>query len=155
MCALLTAACEADSGEAAAASSTTADLLAQPITDGVSTPLTVDGSLLRDSGPRVQASLLGFDRGESTAPVKVLELSDYGCGFCRQFHEETFPTLLEEFIETGMVEWKFVPFINGMFPNSLAATLAGECVMEQSSDAYEAISNRIWTEQRVWKKSSQ
>ena len=152
-CVLLTAACEADSSEAEAASSTTADLLAQPITDGMSTPLAVDGSLIQDGGPRVRVTGLGFDRGEASAPVKVLELSDFGCIYCRQFHQETFPTLLEEFIETGMVEWKFVPFITGIFPNSLAATQAGECVLEQSGDAFELISDRIWTEQGEWKRS--
>ncbi len=81
------------------------------------------------SGPLREVPLaeLGFDRGVDGAPVQVIELSDYGCGYCRRFHMETFPTLEEEFIETGMVEWKFVPYVTGMFDNSRAALRAAEC----------------------------
>ena len=89
------------------------------------------------------------------APVKVLELSDYGCGYCRQFHQETFPTLRREFIESGMVEWKFVPFVTGMFDSSLDATEAAECVYAQDQDAFEALNHRLWDEQASWKGSDE
>ncbi len=106
---------------------------------------------LAQSGERVSVSGVGFDRGLIEAPVKVLEMSDYGCGYCRQFHLETFPTVHREFIETGMVEWKFVPFVTGMFDNSIAATEAAECTYVQSEEAFEAINSRLWEEQGAWK----
>ena len=149
----LTAACaDGEAGDTGGTESLTRDLLAQPAGDGQSTPLAVDPSLAQE-GQRVMVSDVGFDRGAVEAPVKVLELSDYGCGYCRRFHEQTFPTLVDEFIETGMVEWKFVPFVTGMFENSVAATEAVECTYVQSADAFEELNRRMWDEQSAWKGS--
>lgn len=150
--ALLLGACSNDDP---AGDETTAALLAQPVGDGMSTPLAADPSLTQDDVPPVPIAPLGFDRGDTTAVVKVIEMSDFGCGYCKRFHDETFPMIREEFIATGKVEWKFIPYITGMFANSLAVTEAGECVMEQSPDAYERIAARLWDEQRTWKDSSE
>ncbi|NNF12481.1 MAG: thioredoxin domain-containing protein [Gemmatimonadetes bacterium] len=130
------------------------ELLTQPVTDGRTTPVAVDPSLTQE-GPRVPVAQVGINRGSAEAPVKVVELSDYGCGYCRQFHQETFPTLMAEFIETGMVEWKFVPFVTGMFENSIAVTEAAECVYGQDPNAFDALSDRIWDEQSTWKGSDE
>ena len=150
--ALLAGAC---SGDAPATDETTAALLAQPVGDGVSTPIAADPSLAEADVAPVSVAPLGFNRGDTTALVKVVEMSDFGCGYCKRFHDETFPMIRDEFIATGKVEWKFIPYITGMFENSLAVTEAAECVMEQSPDAYERIAARLWDEQRAWKDSSE
>lgn len=107
------------------------------------------------SGPLREVPLaeLGFDRGVDGAPVQVIELSDYGCGYCRRFHMETFPTLEVEFIETGMVEWKFVPYVTGMFDNSRAALRGAECSLEQSAERFQRVNDRLWEDQAAWKSS--
>ena len=144
-----------DSQEAApAADDTTAALLgAGAVSDGQSTPVPLGGPM--ENGPRVGVSELGYNLGDSAAIVKVVEMSDFGCGYCRRFHDETFPTLREQFVESGMVEWKFIPYITGMFDNSLAATEASECVMEQDAAAYEAIAGRLWSQQADWKGAAE
>jgi len=81
-------------------------------------------------------------------------MSDYGCGYCRRFHEETFPVILSQFIETGKVEWKFMPYVTGMFENSLEAQTSAECALEQSADLFETVNARLWDEQSTWKGSS-
>jgi len=129
-------------------------LLQAPRDDGASTVIAADPALSDNGGPRVPVSQVGFNRGSEEAPVKVVEMSDYGCGYCRQFHEETFPSLREQFIETGMVEWKFVPYITGMFEHSLVATEAAECTHAQDPEAFETLNRRLWNEQAAWKRSS-
>lgn len=148
----LIVACSPAEEATADTSDLTRTLLAQPAGDGRSTPL-ASGPEGPAERPAIPLSEVGLNRGSPQAPVKVLELSDYGCGYCRQFHQETFPSLLEEFIETGMVEWKFVPFVTGMFENSPAATEAAECALAQSSERFEALNRRIWTDQSDWKRS--
>ena len=81
--------------------------------------------------PEIPITEIGFNSGSPDAPIKVLEFSDFGCGYCRRFHAETFPALVEQYIETGKVEWKYVTFVSGMFPNGTAAALAAECAGEQ------------------------
>ena len=153
---LLWAAC-APEAEPPAQANTTANLLAQPVSDGLSTPIapTAPNASGAAAPERLPVTDLGFNRGSPEAIVKVIELSDFGCGYCRQFHDETFPTLRQQYIDSGMVEWKFMPYITGMFDNSLAATEAGECVMEQSDEAYETMALRMWNAQREWKDTSE
>lgn len=154
LCGMLALAGCASETEAPDTTDVTRSLLSQPATDGLSTPIGQQPNP-QEMGPRVEVSLVGINRGLTEAPVKVVEMSDYGCGYCRQFHEESFPSILDEFIETGMVEWKFVPYINGMFDNSLAATEAAECTFVQGMAPFEALNDRLWDEQSEWKNSGE
>jgi protein-disulfide isomerase len=95
---------------------------------------------------------MGYDWGDTDAPVRVMEISDFGCGFCRRFHEETFPSLLESYVETGLVQWKFLPFVLGKFPNGLEAAIAGECGGEQGQ--FFVMQDRLFEDQSGWRASS-
>ncbi len=121
---------------------------------GSSSPMG-NGDLPPVSGGAIDLSSLGYNLGDPESPVRVVEMSDYGCGYCRQFHLETFPTLLSEFIESGMVQWKFMPFITGMFENSLTATEAAECALLQSSEVFDELNERLWTNQADWKRGAE
>lgn len=103
----------------------------------------------------VDVASLGFDSGTKDSPIRVVEMSDYGCGYCAKFHLETWPVLLEEFVESGKVEWKFLPFVNGMFENSPAAIAAAECVLEQSDELFVPMNTSIWQNQREWKNAGE
>lgn len=154
VCAIAWTGCAEEAPAPASTEDLTTDLLNIPLSDGRSTPIAADESLAQD-GPRVPVSNLGFNRGDTTAVLKVVELSDFGCGYCRQFHAETFPMIRNEFIGEGKVEWKFVPYVTGMFDNSLAVTEAGECVLRQDPVAYEILAARLWSFQQDWKGSDE
>lgn len=141
----LAACADAPASDGARTDETTASLLSAPQA----------AQPAEGAGQTLDIAVLGFDRGRSDAPVRVVEMSDYGCGYCRQFHEETWPVVLEEFVETGKVEWKFLPFVNGMFKNSPQATAAAECALEQGDPAFEAMNARIWGAQAEWKGTSE
>jgi len=94
---------------------------------------------------------MGYDWGSPEAPVRVLELSDFGCGYCRLFHQEIFPVLLEKYVEAGLVQWKFIPFVLGRFPNGLEASIAGECGGEQ--EMFFPLQGRLFGDQAGWKNS--
>jgi protein-disulfide isomerase len=148
------ASCGDEAAETPDTEATTRALLSGPVEGGPST-------LVRgrpNVGPGVTAVNvleLGYNRGMTNAPLKVIEFSDFGCGFCRRFHQESFPTLYQEFIESGKIEWKFMPFITGNFENSLAVTEASECALEQSPTVYEALGGVLWERQTEWKESDE
>ena len=96
---------------------------------------------------------LGYNLGVEEAPLKVIEFADFGCGYCRQFHEQTLPTVLEEFVDSGQIEWKLITYVTGQFQNSLPITEAAECTLEQDDEAYLAIADRVWESQGEWKPS--
>ena len=143
--------CGGDAPEANTAA-TTRTLLSQPRPQDVATPF--DASRLANGEPALSIEVLGVNLGTPAAPIKVIEFVDFGCGFCRQFQLETFPALRAEFVETGKIEWKFMPFVTGMFPNSQAVTEASECALDQDARLFGAVADRLWTEQREWKASS-
>lgn len=107
---------------------------------------------VRLPGPELAITEIGFNSGSPDAPIKVLEFSDFGCGYCKRFHAETFPALLENYIETGKVEWKYVTFVSGMFSNGQAAALAAECVGEQGR--FAPMRDLLYERQSEWKNQS-
>lgn len=85
--------------------------------------------------------------------LTVVEFSDFGCPYCGVFERETFPQLRKEFVETGRVRWRFVPFVLGMFPNGLEAMRAATCVAEQGDEAFWKMHDVLFEKQDVWKAS--
>ena len=98
---------------------------------------------------------LGVDFGTLEAPVRIIEFFDYGCGFCRGFHQDTRGPLHERYVDQGQVFWKSVPFILGKWPASVPVSLAAECARDQGRDYFEAISTLIFRHQSDWKAASE
>ena len=102
----------------------------------------------------VTVEVLGVDFGAPEAPVKMIEFFDYGCGYCRAFHQDTRGPLHEEYVDPGQVLWKSMPFILGTWPESVPVTLAAECARDQGRDYFEAISDLLFEHQSDWKAAS-
>lgn len=103
-------------------------------------------------GEPVDIATLGFDHGADEAPIRILEFSDFGCTYCRKFHVESWDSLKTEYIDTGDVLWKHIPFIIGNWPSSIPATMAGECARDQG--LFEPMSDILFAEQKEWKEVS-
>ena len=97
----------------------------------------------------------GYDRGGDRAPVTVLEFADFGCPYCARFAAETYPRLAREFVATGMVRWRYVPFVMGMFPNGTEAARAAECAADQGSRAFARMHDRLFDAQADWKRAAE
>lgn len=55
--------------------------------------------------------------GNEKAPVTVIEYFSYFCSFCKLFHDETYPQIVDEYISTGKVKFvlrAFPPFELGL-----------------------------------------
>ena len=127
-----------------------------PQTSEASPSQSMPSSMLSAGSPSVQAPAqeftldeIGFDFGSEDAPISVIEFSDYGCGYCRRFHTEIFPTLMKDYVDSGKVRWKYVSFASGQFANGLAAAYAAECAGEQ--DVFTPMSRLLYERQPDWK----
>ena len=49
-------------------------------------------------------------QGNPNAPLWVIEVSDFQCPYCKQWHDETYPTFRDEFVRTGKVRFAYVNF---------------------------------------------
>ena len=93
---------------------------AQPTDTGVSRPAgRIEISL--DDDPRL---------GPDDAPITIVEFSDFNCPFCRAWHQQTFPGLLETFPDQILFVYKDFPVVGGGTIGEGAA-LAANCAAEQ------------------------
>ena len=93
---------------------------AQPAGTGVSRPAgRIEISL--DDDPRL---------GPDDAPITIVEFSDFNCPFCRAWHQQTFPGLLETFPDQILFVYKDFPVVGGGTIGEGAA-LAANCAAEQ------------------------
>ena len=76
---------------------------------------------------------LGFTRGQPNAPVAVVEFSDFGCPYCGQFARATFPDVMREYVDRGIVRWRYVPVVFG-FPGGELMGSAALCAADQGGD---------------------
>ncbi|MDW8293605.1 MAG: DsbA family protein [Anaerolineae bacterium] len=69
-------------------------------------------------------------QGQESAPVLIVEYSDFECGFCRRFYEETFPRIVQDYVNTGKVRFVYKHFPVLRETSSLKAE-AAECAADQ------------------------
>lgn len=72
--------------------------------------------------------------GDANAPVKIVNFSDFQCPFCKRFYDDTESLIMEEYVKTGKVNYRFVPFGPGgnfIGPESKDAAMASYCAGEQ------------------------
>lgn len=92
----------------------------------------------------------GYDRGVTRAKVTVIEFADFGCRYCARFTTESYPRIAAEFVATGRVRWRYVPFVLGMFSNGELAARAAECAGEQGRAAFGRMHDRLYQRRDAW-----
>lgn len=77
--------------------------------------------------------------GDPKAPVVIEEFSDFQCPFCRRFHDDTLPRIVEDYVRQGKVYfiYRHFPVVDRNDPaqESHAAAIAAVCAGRQ---------NRFW-----------
>ncbi|MFQ5917271.1 MAG: DsbA family protein [Candidatus Binatia bacterium] len=72
----------------------------------------------------------GPARGSKSAPVTIIELSDFQCIFCGKFWKETLPRLDAEYIKTGKVRFVY-RHLAILGRHSITSAQAADCAGEQ------------------------
>ena len=72
----------------------------------------------------------GSTLGSASAPVTIVEFSDFRCSFCKKFSADTLPKLKQSYFEKGTVYFVFRHFAI-LGKQSEEAALASECAAEQ------------------------
>jgi protein-disulfide isomerase len=70
--------------------------------------------------------------GSKTAPVTMVEFTDYQCPFCQRFHMQVYNEIKKDFIDTGKVRFysRDLP-IDQIHPNAMRAAQAARCAGDQ------------------------
>jgi protein-disulfide isomerase len=60
--------------------------------------------------PNITRADLARIQGSASAPVWVIEVSDFQCPYCKQWHDQTYNALLDQYVKTGKVRLAYVNF---------------------------------------------
>jgi protein-disulfide isomerase len=133
----------------AAASRTPASSASAPRTDASPTnavavaneaarPATGD-SASKASGPAtdsaahrvLQRADKGRIQGDAAAPLWVIVASDFQCPYCQMWHEETYPTLVQDYVRTGKIRMAYLNYPLNSHKNAWPAAEAAMCASVQ------------------------
>jgi protein-disulfide isomerase len=71
-------------------------------------------------------------KGDRSAPVTIIEFSDYQCPYCKRHAEGTMPELVKKYVDTGKVKIVMMENpIESIHKNAMGASIAGLCAGDQ------------------------
>ena len=93
----------------------------------------------------------GRIRGSEGAKVWLVEISDFQCPYCKQWHDQSFATLDKEFVQTGKVRLAYLNHpIPSLHPNARAAAEVAMCASAQNK--FWELHTALFTTQEMWAK---
>ena len=91
----------------------------------------------------------GRIRGSADARVWFIEVSDFQCPFCKQWHDASFAALDNEYVKTGKVRMAYLNFpLTSIHPNAQAAAEAAMCASVQ--DRFWEMHEALFASQQRW-----
>jgi protein-disulfide isomerase len=124
--------------QAAAQAGTAAARPAPAVAPG--SPANLDSLLARANRGRV--------KGPQTAPVTLIEISDFECPYCREFFETTYARLDSAYVRTGRVKLLFMVYPLPGHRESYPAAKAAFCAGVQGR--FWPMHDRLFSTQREW-----
>ena len=86
----------------------------------------------------------GRVRGRADAPITLIEYSDFTCGYCAKFFQETWPRLQAKYIETGKVRFMYRDYPRADQGIGVDAAVAARCAGAQGQ--YWPMHDRLFSE---------
>lgn len=87
----------------------------------------------------------GFVMGNPNAKLKLIEYGSLTCPHCRAFDEEGVPTLINNYVKTGLVSWEFRNYVRDAF--DLTAALVARC---NGAKSFFPLARAFYKDQDAW-----
>lgn len=92
---------------------------------------------------------LGRIKGESSAKVWLIVISDFQCPFCKRWHEETADRIDREYVSTGKVRVAYMNYPISSHRNARPAHDVAMCAAEQGK--FWPVADALFATQEQWK----
>jgi protein-disulfide isomerase len=138
--ALMLAACRPNDGNARGAAPPGATSGAQATAASRVDATRIDSLLQRADAGRIQ--------GSSAAPVWLVEISDFQCPYCKQWHEQVYPAIKRDYIDRGIVRMAYVHLPLNIHPNAGPAAETSLCASTQ--DRFWPVHDKLFETQERW-----
>ena len=103
-------------------------------------PVATDSLTERADAARIQ--------GSSTAPVWVVEISDFQCPFCKTWHDSVYRVLRREFVTPGTIRLAYINYPLPNHENALPAAEAAMCAGAQGK--FWEMHDGLFDTQHTW-----
>jgi protein-disulfide isomerase len=87
-------------------------------------------------------------QGSPSASVWVIEVSDFQCPFCKQWHDQTYQTLRDEYVKTGKVRLAYINFPLAQHVHAWPAAESAMCAGAQGK--FWEMHDALFTSQAKW-----
>jgi protein-disulfide isomerase len=84
--------------------------------------------------------------GAADARIAIVEFSEFQCGYCRRFHQQTFPQIRQKYIDTGKVKYVFRDFPLEFHKEAVSAAVAANCAGSQ--EKYWEMQDALFRDQK-------
>ncbi len=106
----------------------------------------------RPAGPEVAGVVFDFGsnptKGAATAPLTLLEFTDYQCPYCSRFTSQTLPQLASEYIDTGKVRLVLVDMpLESIHDKAFKAAEVSHCAADQGK--FWEMHDRLFANQKA------
>lgn len=89
--------------------------------------------------------------GAEDAPITVIEYASVTCPHCATFHETVYPSIKENYIDTGKIRYVFREFPTAPAELSVVGSMLARCAADKGgSDAYFLVIDSLFKTQRTW-----
>jgi protein-disulfide isomerase len=87
-------------------------------------------------------------QGNPSAPVWVIEVSDFQCPYCKQWHDQTYQQFRDEFVQTGKVRLAYINYPLSSHAHAWPAAEAAMCAGAQGK--FWEMHDALFANQAKW-----
>ena len=140
---IVSLACSSADGRARAAATAAADS-----TSGAPAPAAAPATASVATDSLSKAADASRIQGSPSAPIWLIEVSDFQCPYCKMWHDETYATVLDKYIKSGKVRMAYVNFPLSMHQHAHEAAVAAMCAGAQGK--FWPMHDSLFATQKIW-----
>src|SRR3989338_6860133 len=86
--------------------------------------------------------------GNESAPVALVEFSDFQCSFCADFYSSQEKTIIKEYVNTGKIRFYYRDYPLAVHDKAEKAAMAGRCANEQNQ--FWEMHDKLFSRRNEW-----
>ncbi|HEX6809503.1 MAG TPA: thioredoxin domain-containing protein [Gemmatimonadaceae bacterium] len=91
-------------------------------------------------------------QGNANAPLWVVEISDFQCPFCREWHDQSYAAIKSQYIDTGKIRFAYINYPLSIHKNAWPAAEAAMCAAAQGK--FWPMHDSLFASQPRWENSA-
>jgi len=107
-----------------------------------------DGAILTAADSISALADRGRIQGAASATVWLVESSDFQCPYCKTWHDQTYPAIVRDYVNTGKVRIAYLNYPLNIHPNAKPAAEAAMCASAQGK--FWPMHDKLFGTQERW-----